>query len=329
MKRSGTWIAAGSALMAALACPLVAAADFPTKPVTVVIGYPAGGATDVFMRAIAPRLSKEWNQQVIVENRPGANEAIAAQHVARSPADGYTLFMCTEMPLTINPFLFKKLAYEPEKNFTPVTWLVAAPLTLAVPASLPVSSLQEFVALAKARSASGKPLSFGSSGAGSVLHFPMAMLAERNGAQMTHVPYKGVAPLVTDLVAGQIDSAWIAVPNAAPFVRDGRLKALVVGAPSRVKALPDVPVFKDTPVAAVQADFIFAIVAPTGTPAAVVEKISGDIRKIVNDPDFRAEFADPFGFVTQGSTPPELARHLEKDRVVQAERVKVSGASLD
>lgn len=319
-------LAVAAAAICLTSVPETRAAGYPEKPITVVVGYPAGGPTDVFMRALGPRLTQEWGQQIVVENKAGANESIAAQYVARAQADGYTLLIATEVPLTQNQFLFSKLQYNPEKDFAPVSRLLTSPLTLVVPASLPVNSLAEFIALAKARTATANPLAYGSAGPGGVLHLPMAMLAKQNGLEMTHVPYKGVAPLITGLLSGDVSAAWVAVAGAVPFVRDGKLKALVVDAPARVKALSEVPVFRETSVTPVQADFIFALLAPAGTPSAITEKLSGAIRNIMTDPDFRSKYMDPFGFVAVNSTPVELERYLVKDRPLQAERIKTSGA---
>lgn len=319
-------LAAAAAAIGLISASASRAAEYPEKPITVVVGYPAGGPTDVFMRALGPRLTQEWGQQIVVDNKAGANESIAAQFVARAQADGYTLLIATEVPLTQNQFLFSKLQYNPEKDFAPVSRLLTSPLTLVVPANLPVNSLADFIALAKARTAAANPLAYGSAGTGGVLHLPMAMLAKQNGLDMTHVPYKGVAPLITGLLSGDVSAAWVAVAGAAPFVRDGKLKALVVDAPARVKSLSDVPVFKETSVAPVQADFIFALVAPASTPSAVTEKLAGTIRKIMADPEFRSKYMDPFGFVAVSSTPVELERYLAKDRPLQAERIKISGA---
>lgn len=304
------------------------AADYPAKPITVIIGYAAGGPTDVLMRAIAPRLTSEWGQQVIVDNRPGANEIIAAQLVSKAPPDGYTLLMSAEAPLTQNQFLYRKLPYNPEKDFTPITRLVSSPLVLVVNPALPVTTVEEFIALAKSRSAT-KPMTYASAGAGGTLHLPMAMLATQNGATMIHVPYKGVAPLLTDVVSGQVDSAWVAVAGATPFVRDGKIKALVVDAPARARALPAVPVFSETRAQRVQADFYFALQAPAGTAPDIAEKIATSVRRILQDPAFREKYLDPFGFIVVASTPAELADYLVKDRPRQAERIKASGAVLD
>lgn len=304
------------------------AADFPSKRITAVIGYPAGGPTDVMMRALAPRLSAEWKQPIVVENRAGANEAIGAAYVAKAPPDGHTLMLATEVPLTMNPFLYSQLQYDPQKDFTPVSLLLTSPLTLVVPANSPANTLQEFIALAKSRAGS-KPLPYASAGPGGVLHLPMAMFAKQNGVEMTHVPYKGVAPILTDLVSGEVAAAWVAVAGAAPYVKDGRLKALVVGAPARVKALPQVPVFSETSVAPVQADFIFAMVAPAGTPAPIAEKIAAAIRRHLSDAEFAEKYLEAFGYVMVGSTPAQLEQYLAKDRALQAERIKISGAKLD
>ena len=328
-RRFQSFAAAAMAAAVCLAVPgQTRAADYPIKPVTVVIGYAAGGPTDVLMRAIAPRLSSEWKQQVIVDNRPGGNEIIAAQLVSKAPADGYTLLLSSEAPLTQNPFLYRKLSYNPENDFVPISRLVSSPLALVVNAALPVNNLQEFVTLAKSRSTT-RPLSYASAGIGGVLHLPMAMFASQNGLTMTHVPYKGVAPLLTDVISGQVDAAWVAVAGAAPYVRDGRIKALVVDAPARVKALPQVPVFSETGVAPVQADFTFALQAPAGTPPAVTEKVAAAFRKVLLDPEFREKYLDPVGFVVVASTPAELAQYLANDRPRQAKRITVSGATMD
>lgn len=308
--------------------PAAASDDFPKKPVTVMVGYTAGGPTDVLMRAIAQRLTEEWKQQVIVDNRPGANESIAAQAAARAPADGYTLLFSTEGPLTQNQFLYSKLAFNPEKDFVPISLIGTSPLTLVVPTAFPANSLGEFIAYAKSR-AGTKPLLYGSAGVGGITHLPTAMLSKQHGLNMVHVPYKGTAPLLPDLISGNVDAAFISLASMAPFVREGKLKALVVDAPKRLKVMPQVPVFSETTVAPVQADFIYALVAPTGTPPAITERISAAVKAIVNDPKFREIHLDPYGYVTVGSSPKELGQYLAKDRPLQAERIKVSGAKLD
>lgn len=306
----------------------VQAAEYPTKPVKVMVGYAPGGPTDVLMRAIGAQLQTMWGQSVIVENKPGANEIIAAQAASRAAADGYTLFFSTEAPLTQNQFLYKSLSYSPEKDFTPIMHVLTSPLTLVVTKQLPVETLEDYIALAKTRGASN-PISYATAGAGGVLHLPMAMFAKQNGLTMTHVPYKGVAPILTDMLSGQVDSAWMAVAGAAPYVKDGKIKALVVDAPSRAKALPAVPTFKETKVDRVQADFIFAMTAPAGVPADIVEKVNAGLRKVLQDPAFVEKYINPLGYVMMTSTAAELASYLAKDRVLQAERIKASGAQMN
>lgn len=308
--------------------PPAGAADFPNKPVTVVVGYAAGGPTDVLMRAIAPRLSSAWQQPVVVDNRPGANEILAAQLVSKAPPDGHTLLLSTEAPLTQNQFLYRKLNYNPETDFSPVTLLLKSPLALVVQATTPANTLQEFIALARTR-ATTRPLSYGSAGTGGVLHLPMAMFAKQKDLSMTHVPYKGLAPLINDLLAGHLDAAWMAVAGAAPHVRDGKLKALVVDAPTRSRSMPRVPLLTEVDATPIHASFIFAIQAPAGTPATVNEKIATAIREIVADAEFREKHLEPYGFFAITSTPAELAAYLAEDRPRQAERIKASGAALD
>lgn len=302
------------------------AKDWPSNPVTVVVGYAAGGPTDVLMRAMAPRLSEKWKFPVVVENRPGTNEIIAAQAVSKARPDGHTLMLSTEAPLTQNEHLYRKLPYDPKTDFSPVTHILTSPLALVVRPGVQANTVQEFIALAKSRS-NTKPLAYGSAGAGGVLHLPMASFVKQNGLSMIHVPYKGLSPLINDLIGGQIDVAWMAVAAAAPHVQAGKLRALVVASPERSKAIPDVPIYKEVGVEPVQANFIFALVAPAETPLEIRSRIADDVREILKDPAFREKYLDPYGFVPVASTPAGLADYLAKDRVIQAERIKISGVT--
>lgn len=320
---------AGLALLLSMLLPsLTSAQDFPKKPVTVVVGYTAGGGTDALARAIAQRLTEKWKSQVLVDNRPGANESIAAQLVSRASPDGYTLLFSTEGPLTQNQFLFSKLTYSPENDFTPISLVAKNALVLVVPTTLPVNSLGEFIALAKSRAAT-KPLIYGSSGVGGINHLPGAMLSKQHGLNMVHVPYKGAAPLLPDLITGQIDAAFLSLANMLPFLKDGKIKALVVDAPARLAVLPDVPIFSETGIAPVQADHVYTLVAPARTPNAIAERIAVDVQAVINDPKFREQYLDPFGYVTVGSTPAALGQYLVKDRTQQSQRISISGARLD
>lgn len=304
-----------------------ATGNWPSKPITVVVAYPAGGPTDVLMRAIAPRLSASLGKPVIVDNKPGASESIGAQYVANATPDGHTLLLCTDSPLTMNQFLFRKLAYNPEKDFSPVSYFLHAPQALVVPASLPANTLQEFIALARSRERN--PMIYGSAGAGTVMHLSMVSFAKQHNLTMTHVPYKGLAPTLTDLLAERIDAMWGGLASVTPHILEEKLKALVVDAPERVKSLPKVPIFKETGVVRSQANFIFAFVAPAGTPAPIRERLALELRKLLVDAEFKEKYLEPHGYVLVGSTPAELEQFVIKDRVLQAERIKLSGAIAD
>lgn len=313
-----------AAIFFALAGAAANAADaWPTRPVRIVVPVPPGGPSDAYARAIAQRMSEEWGQQVLVDNRTGASEIVGAQLVAKSLPDGYTLLFTTEAAIMLNQFAYLKPGYDPEKDLAPVTQMVSGPLVLVVPASLPANTLDEFVALAKARR--DTPISYGSAGIGGVLQLAMVSLAQQQGLKLVHVPYRGAAPLMQDLVSGQVDAGWVGVSGAVPFVRDGRLKALVVGGSNRTKALPDAPVYRETRTKPSRADFLFGLVAPAGTPATIAEKIAATVRKIQADPKFRETHMEPFGYESIASTPAEFARFIAIDRPLQAERIRLSG----
>jgi len=300
---------------------------FPTKPVSIVVPYAPGGPVDNLSRVLATRLGKDWGQPVLVVNKTGANEIIGAEFVAKSAPDGYTLFAATEAALTMNPHLYKKLPYNAEKDFAPISRLISVPMVFFVPVNSKANSLQEFIHLA--RNAKDKPLTYGSSGAGGIVHLPLAMFTKQEGLEMVHVPYKGAGPLIPDVISGQVDSAVLGVSVIEQHVKAGKLKALAVSSPSRSLALPDVPTFKEAGVRDIDAVFSIGLVAPAGTAPAIVEKIASDVRRILMDPEFRKANIDAYSYIAIGSTPAEYRNFLVSDFKVQGERVKVSGASLD
>jgi tripartite-type tricarboxylate transporter receptor subunit TctC len=304
-----------------------AATPFPDKTVRIVVPYPAGGPFDSLLRGMAKELGEAWKQPVIIDNRPGGNEVIGANIVAKSPADGYTLLATSESGIMLNAMLFSKLPYNPEKDLAPVSRLVQVPMVLVVPATFPANTLKEFIEVARNRNAN--PVNYGSSGVGGATHLPLAMLAKVNGLNMTHVPYKGAAPLVQDMMGGQIELAAVAASVVEQHIKSGKLKGLAVSAPSRLASLPQVPTFSETGVKDVQAEFMIGLAAPIGTPNEVVEQIAEKVRQILVAPAFKSKFLDPFSFAAVGSSPAEFKQYLVKDRVIQAERVKASGASLD
>lgn len=314
---------------AVLTGTLAHADEYPSRAISIVVPYAAGGPVDQYMRAVGPILSASLKQPVLIVNRPGANEIIAAEFVARAPADGYTLFAGTESAYTMNPHLYKKLPYKPETDFAPISRMVSIPLMLFVPKNSPANNAKEFVAAAKKAQASGKPMTYGSSGAGGIAHLPMAMFEKQENVKMVHVAYKGAAPLIPDVIAGHIDAATLAVSVIEQHVKAGTLKALAVSSEQRSVALPDVPTFKEAGVADIGAVFNIGLTAPAATPPAIINKIAAEIRRIVSAPEFKKKNVEPFSFVAVGSTPAEFKSWLERDYKVQAERVKASGASLD
>ncbi|WP_151446585.1 Bug family tripartite tricarboxylate transporter substrate binding protein [Lacisediminimonas profundi] len=328
MKHLAITIAAAAAVLTSSAAQAQADA-YPNKPVSIVVPYAAGGPVDSFMRAVGPKLSEALKQPVLIVNKPGANEIIAAEFVARSAPDGYTLFAGTESAYTMNPHLYKKLPYNPQTDFAPISRLVSIPLVFFVPKSSPANTLKEFIAVGKKAAAAGKPMTYGSSGAGGIAHLPMAMFEKQENVKMMHVAYKGAAPLIPDVMAGHIDAATLAVSVIEQHVKTGSLKALAVSSEQRSAALPDVPTFKELGVADINAVFNIALTAPAATPPAIVNRIAAEVRKIVNAPDFKKRNVEPFSFVAVGSTPAELKTWVERDYKIQAERVKASGASLD
>jgi tripartite-type tricarboxylate transporter receptor subunit TctC len=319
-------------LTAALLCAAVpftsamAATPYPTKPVRLVVPYAAGGPVDSLARALAVSLSSAWGQQVIVDNRPGANEIIGATNVAKSQPDGYTLMLATDPSLSLNPYLFKKLSYDPLKELVPVTRVAVSNMALVVPTSLPVNNLKEFVAYAKANP--GK-LSYGSSGIGNGTHLSVAQFARDNQLEMTHIPYKGLAPTLQDMLGGSIQAAVGAVSVIAPFAQDGKLKVLGVSGPRRASSLPIVPTFTEAGFPKFEASFYFGIVAPAGIDPEIRAKVAADVKKIAGQPEFRATNLDKFALDSVLDTPAEFEAFLAKDRAAAQAKITASGAQLD
>lgn len=318
---------AGIITSLALSLPAFAQ-SFPNKPVTIVVPYSAGGPVDNFIRGLSTKLSETWRQPVIVLNKPGANEIIGAEFVAKSAPDGYTLFAATESALTMNQHLYKKLPYNPETDFTELSRLVALPLVFFVPKASPANSLKEFIALAKAASTT-KPMTYGSSGAGGIAHLPMATFTSDHKLTMVHVPYKGAAPLIPEVISGQVDAAVLGVSVIEQHAKAGTLKVLAVSSDTRSAALPDVPTFKEMGIKDINAIFNIGLVGPRGMTKELADKITGDVRAAVMAPDFKKKYIDAFSYIAVGSTPAEFREFLAQDRKMQGERIRISGAKLD
>jgi tripartite-type tricarboxylate transporter receptor subunit TctC len=310
----------------ALAPVTAFAQDFPNRPVRFVVGYAPGGSVDIMARAVAQGLSELWKQPVIVDNRPGASEFIAAEYVAKSPADGYTLFVATEIGLEVNPLLYSKMPYDPKRDFAPVTRVLDGPMMFAVTPSLPVNNMKEFIAYAKANP--GK-VNYGSSGLGGQIHLAMAYVATSTGIDLVHVPYKGAAPAVQDMLGGVVNSTAAPVSLLGPYVQAGKIRPIGVAGEQRVKFLPDVPTLREQGYGDLEASWALAIVAPAATPLALRNKIAADVRRVIKEPKFEQEQFDKYGYIAVGDTPDQFADFLVKDVVKQTARVKAANVKLD
>ena len=250
---------------------------YPVKPIRLIVPFTPGGSTDILARTIGQKLTEAWGQPVVIDNVPGAGGAIGADKVAKAAADGYTLLMGHIGTLAITPSVYPLLPYDPVKSFTPVAWVARVPNVLAVHPSLPVKSVRELVAYAKANP--GR-LNFGSGGNGSAAHVAMEYFKWRSQTFMVHVPYRGAAPAVSDTVAGQTQLIFTGAPALMPMVKSGKLRALAVSSPQRIGLLPDVPTVAESglpELASFEADQWYGIVAPAGTPAAIVQKLNAQI----------------------------------------------------
>jgi tripartite-type tricarboxylate transporter receptor subunit TctC len=301
------------------------AASYPAKPIRLVVPFPAGGTTDILARAVAQKLSEAWGQQVIVDNRPGAGGNIGSDLVAKSAPDGYTLLMGTVGTHAINPSLYAKMPYDHVKDFAPVILVAGVPNVLVVNPSLPVHSVQELIAYAKANP--GK-LNFASSGNGTSIHLSGELFKTMTGVQMTHIPYKGSAPALTDLVGGQVELMFDNLPSSLPFIKAGRLRALAVTSGTRAAALPDLPTLAESGLAGFEASSWFGVLAPAGTPRDIVAKLNGAIATWLASPEAREKLSSQ-GAIAAGGTPDAFARHIAAETVKWAKVVKASGAHVD
>ena len=299
---------------------------WPAKPVRIVFPYSAGGPVDVLLRALAMRMSETMGQQFVVENRPGANEIISAEAVARAAPDGYTLLFASDAVFSLNPHLYSKLPYDANKDFAPIARVINAYLMLVGRTDLPPKDLKELFAYVKANN--GK-VSYGSVGLGSVNHLSMSWLANQQGLEMIHVPFKGVGPMVQEIAANRLDLAFAVVGGALPFLKANQVKAYAVSAPARMAVIPNVPTFTELGYSALNASFYFALAAPAGTSPQILSRVAADAGKIVTQTDFRERYVDALGFEPVSETPAQFAEFLKRDRENAAQRVKVSGAKLD
>ncbi|HEY6241323.1 MAG TPA: tripartite tricarboxylate transporter substrate binding protein [Burkholderiales bacterium] len=312
-----------------LACAVAAPAysqTFPTHAVKIVVPTSPGGATDAFSRALAPRFSELWGQSVIVENRPGANQILGADYVSKSAPDGHTLLVSDASSFVMNPHLYKNLPYDGLRGFTPITVLVRFPWVIAVHPSLPANSFQEFVAYAKANP--GK-ISYGSFGLGSSGHISVDYLKKLAGIDIVHVPYKGAAPAVMALLAGQIQMMMVTPLLVEPHARDGRLRLIAAATASRIPGLPNLPTVAESGVPGYEAGTWFSLMGPAGMPRELVARIYADTMKILNDPAFRERYVTRQWFEVVGNTPEEFAAYIRSEYERWDRLIRLSGVRVE
>jgi tripartite-type tricarboxylate transporter receptor subunit TctC len=307
--------------------PLAAAAqasDFPGKAIRIVVPFPPGGATDAAARLVAVKMSEHWGQPVLVDNRAGAGGNVGSDLVAKSPADGYTLVMGVTGSHAINASLYSKMPYDPVTDFVAISQVAVVPNVLVVHPSVPVKNLAELVALAKKEP--GK-LNYASLGNGTAAHLGMEMLKSDAGVDITHVPYKGSAPAVSDLLAGQVQMMVDGLPSALPHIKAGKLRAIALTSLRRAPSLPDLPTIAET-YPGFYADAWSGLFAPRGTPQPVVDKLSAEVQRILKLPDVREKLV-ALGAEPVGSTQAEFTAHVKREIDKWAKVVKTSGAKVD
>ena len=308
-------------IQAAVAQP--STASFPNKPVRIIVPQTPGGASDALARIVGQKLAEKWGQPVVVENRPGAGGNIGMDAVAKAPGDGHTLLMSYVGSHAINPSIYSKLPFDPEADFVAVATLANVPFVAVVSASVPVSNMKGLVAYA-----TSKPVSFGSAGNGSVNHLLGEMFNTASGAKMQHVPYKGAAPALTDLISGQIQVVFTSLPSVAQHIRGGTVKGLAVTGSKRANAFKDIPTIVESGYPGFVINPWFGLFASKGTPMSVARQINADIKKIMEDKDIQDKFA-ALGAEPYETTPQEFQSILHADIKTWAAVVKSSGATAD
>ncbi len=298
---------------------------FPVKTVRWIAPVLAGGAGDLIARAIAPKLGEMWGQQVIIDNRPGSGGTTGMGVAARMPPDGYTLVLGVSSFVVMAPGVYPKLAYDPVKDFAPITQILSAPLVLVAHPSLPAKNVRELIALARAKP---DAISYASPGNGSAAHLATEMFRSWSGTRMLHVPYRGAPPVYLDLVAGQISIYMGTVPAALPLIKAGRLKALATTGPARARVLPNVPTVSESGLKGYEVETWYGMLVPAGTPAPFVSRIHADVTHVIRLPDVQERFASEGGDVV-ASTPEEFGAFIVRELAKWAKVAKDAGAKVD
>jgi tripartite-type tricarboxylate transporter receptor subunit TctC len=314
------------ALIALLAATVPAAAqDYPSRPITLIVPYSAGGGNDLMARSAAEKMSKALGQQIVIENRGGAGGSIATRQVAKAEADGYTLGLGGTGTLAIDPTLYPNIGYDPRKDFAPVGLIATSGLVICVHPSLPVRSIPELIALAKQEP--GK-LNYASAGTGSGIHLGTEYFAAMAGIKLTHIPYKGSSPALTDLIGGHVAIYFSSLPPAVALVKEGKVRALAVTGARRSAILPDVPTVAEAALPGYEAVLHYGIVAPAGTPRPIIAKLSAALRAAVMSDELKLRLADD-GAEPLPSTPEEYAADIDGEETKWSAIVRTSGAKAE
>jgi tripartite-type tricarboxylate transporter receptor subunit TctC len=317
------WIAGLAMAVAGLMLnPIVHAQEFPNHIVKIIVPYPAGGGVDGLARPIAERLGRLWGQSVIIENKPGASTMIGGAEVARATPDGHTLLFTSDSSITSNPHLFKKMLYDPIKELAPVTQLIYLHQFVLVHPSVSANRMKELVALAKVRP---NALNYGSYGKGSQPHLLFEMLRKETGAQIQQISYRGIAPAITAVLAGEVQMTLGSVAVAAGHIEGKRLKALAIGRQTRLPSHPEIPTLREAGFPDIEPRAWFGLLAPAGTPPSVVGKIQKDVAAILNEPDFKARFIDRAGHTGVGSSPEAFTKFIREDLDAKGRLIAAAG----
>ena len=322
-RRAALWLAAALAVLTPHAA---AAADaYPAKPIRFVVAFPPGGGTDIIARSIAQKLAERLAQHVVVDNRPGAGGNIGTDIVAKSAPDGYTILMGSAGPLAINASLFAKMPFDPIKDLAPVTLAASTPNVLVVHPSLPARTVKELIALARSRPGE---INFASSGHGTPAHLAGELFNSMAGVKLVHVPYKGAAPALADLLGGQVQLMFSTMPPALPHVKDGKLRALAVTSRKRSPATPELPTIDEAALPGFEAITWHGVVVPAGTSAAIIARLNREIVAILHLPEVIERLSGQ-GAEALGSTPEEFAAYIRSESVKWAKVVRESGAKAE
>lgn len=314
------------AVAAAVACfaSVCGAQPYPSKPVRIVVPFSAGGGSDIVARAISPKLTVALGQAVMIDNRPGADGQIGASQVAKAPPDGYTLLVGTTGPMVINPALDSKIPYDTVRDFAPITQLITQPIALVVHPSLPVATVSQFVALASTRPGQ---LNYGTAGTGSGTHLAAEIFGSLTGIKMLHVPYKGTAPAVTDLISGQVHVIFSSIPVLLTHIQSNRLKALAVGSEVRMAMLPGVPTMKEAGVKGFDASSWYGLFAPAGTPADVSRRLNAETVSALKSPEIDKVLTSQGAFPV-GNSIEEFSAHIRVELVKWKRAVESAGMKV-